>query len=337
MTEHDSPSVFAPADERPLDPLRYGVALPFSQDLFPLGFPVRLHTNSAEVIAAAHAAWSGYSRVFDTEPVEFRLAVALDSKAPRPPACIPTGQGNLVTTVHSHDNFVVADVARGFAFGWLTPGVAKDQGYLRYHFLEPIIYIILDCLYLTPIHAGCVSLNGSGILLCGASGAGKTSLAYALARKGWTYVADDATHLVRGDPDRRVLGRPLQIRFRQTARSLFPELQDHPVVARPNGKLDLEIATAGLHLPSVAMEARADFLVFLKREPDVRAELSPWNAEDAARALARVICIGEEVTRRDQLGALRELVKRPCYVLRYSDFNTAHEELSRLISREEEK
>jgi HPr kinase/phosphorylase len=45
------------------------------------------------------------------------------------------------------------------------------------------------------IHAGCVALNGKGILLLGVSGAGKSDLALRLIHEGAALVADDRTLL----------------------------------------------------------------------------------------------------------------------------------------------
>ncbi len=41
------------------------------------------------------------------------------------------------------------------------------------------------------LHATCVSLGGAGLLLLGAPGAGKSSLALRLMERGWSLVADD--------------------------------------------------------------------------------------------------------------------------------------------------
>lgn len=46
------------------------------------------------------------------------------------------------------------------------------------------------------LHASCVSINGNGVLICGSSGSGKSSLALNLIALGAELVADDQT-LVR--------------------------------------------------------------------------------------------------------------------------------------------
>jgi len=45
------------------------------------------------------------------------------------------------------------------------------------------------------VHASCVALRGTGVLLLGASGSGKSDLALRLIHEGWTLVADDRTVL----------------------------------------------------------------------------------------------------------------------------------------------
>ena len=41
------------------------------------------------------------------------------------------------------------------------------------------------------LHASCVALGGAGLLLLGAPGAGKSSMALRLMERGWGLVADD--------------------------------------------------------------------------------------------------------------------------------------------------
>ncbi|SFB85669.1 hypothetical protein [Tropicimonas isoalkanivorans] len=47
------------------------------------------------------------------------------------------------------------------------------------------------------LHSACVARHGQGVLLAGATGAGKTTLALALAAAGWQHVGDDLIPLMR--------------------------------------------------------------------------------------------------------------------------------------------
>jgi HPr kinase/phosphorylase len=49
----------------------------------------------------------------------------------------------------------------------------------------------------TTLHASCVALDGRGVLICGASGGGKSTLALELMSRGAALVADDRTEVSR--------------------------------------------------------------------------------------------------------------------------------------------
>ncbi|MCX6624240.1 MAG: hypothetical protein NTY38_24895 [Acidobacteria bacterium] len=313
------------------DPLSYEVPLPLSTLLYPMGFPVRITTNSKEVIAAANTLWACYPRSFCGRRVELRVAVAEAATVPPAPS-MPRGQQHLISIVHSAENFASADLARGFAFAWLTVDVAADHAYTRHYFLEPLVYLLLDALHLTPVHAAAVALNQNAVLLCGESGAGKTSLAYACARRGWSYLADDITHLIRRRPDYTVVGRPYQIRFRAASRDLFPELRRFPAHRRLNGKLDLETDPAQLGL-STQLSAQASYIVFLdRRTPSTGATLEPFSPEEALPILEQVICFGSSSSRRQHSDCLRHLLTLPVLRLTYADFDSAEAVLRGLLA-----
>jgi hypothetical protein len=247
---------------------------------------------------------------------------------------MPRGQNHLVSFVHGPDNFAVCDLARSFTFACLTRDVARDHAYIRYHFLEPAGYLMVDAAHLSPVHASCVALNGRAVLLCGDAGAGKTSLAYACARKGWTYLADDATHIVRGSSDRAVVGRPFRIRFRESARRLFPELNAFTPERRPSGKLDIEVETSALGM-SIALESTATHIVFLNRLPGVaHAAAQPFPRSEAVDRLSALICYGDQRIRAEQSRALDEFLHLPVVELTYSHLEDAERALRTLIGGE---
>ena len=208
------------------DPLGQTTSLPLTARLFPLGFPLEIATNSEGVLEAAAGSWASYPEIFSAQPLHLRVAVATDGSTAVPPPPVCRGQQHLFVMISDAGNFAVGDYTSQFAFCWLTPGALADPGFLRFHFLEGLAYSMLAQSYLTMIHAACVSAGGRGVLLCGESGSGKSTLAFACASRGWDYIADDASSLVRGDRTRIVLGRPFHIRFRPSAVELFPELRE---------------------------------------------------------------------------------------------------------------
>src|SRR5579864_664488 len=153
------------------DPLLYQTPFPIRRTFYPMGFAVNILTNSEMVMAAAESVWSKFKRLHDVPAVELRLAVTESPTTEKPPVRTPRGQGNLVSFLHDAENFAVCDLRTGFGFGWLTPAVACDESYVRYHFVEACVYILLEARYLIAAHAACLELYGKGILLAGDCGA----------------------------------------------------------------------------------------------------------------------------------------------------------------------
>lgn len=314
--------------------MQYDRPLPLKSRYYPMGFPLDLTTNSEDILAAADRIWAQFRAGSRRQAVNLRVVVEdYDSRVPPLPS-MPRGQKHLVSIVQGPDNFAVCDLACSFTFACLTQDVARNRPYVQYHFLEPAGYLMIDAAHLSPLHASCVALDGCAVLLCGDSGAGKTSLAYACARKGWTYLSDDATHIVRGRADRTVVGRPFRIRFRESARLLFPELSRFAPERRPNGKLDIEADTSALGM-TIALESNATHLVFLNRQKEsAHPRVEPFARGEAARRLGSFTCYGDERVRAEQRRALTEFLHLPIVELTYNDLDAAESALRALIESE---
>lgn len=313
------------------DPLGYDFPLPLTSRYYPMGFPLDLATNSEDVLAAADWLWKPYPPASGETAAILRVLVE-DREAVIPPRpSMPRGRNHLVLMIHGPDNFALCDLAGAFTFVCLTRDVARNHAYIRYHFLEAAGCLMIDSRHLVPVHSSCTALGGRAVVLCGDSGAGKTSLAYACVRRGWTYLSDDATHIVRGRADRRVVGRPYRIRFRESARLLFPELNRFNPELRPNGKLDFEIETSALGMP-VALAGNAAHVVFLNRQSTpVAARVAAVDRSEAARRLESLTCYGDESVRAQQSRTLAEFLQLPVSQLTYSRLDDAESALRTLI------
>jgi hypothetical protein len=293
---------------------------------YPLGFPLHLKTNSAEVANAAEAAWGEWPQAFEKPPLELRAIV--EPGGGRPPNPVYRGQGHLMSIVADRENFAVCDYTRNFAFCRLNEAAAADQSFVGYYFLEAIANFSLTQLYLTPVHAACVARSGHGVLLSGPSGAGKTTLAYFCAKKGWTYVSDNESWLVRAG-GRVLLGNPRRIRFRDSAISLFPELNGHPAAPHPNGKMSIEITPGGLE---TAYQCSVERVVFLARQPGVQATLRPIRSEDALDHFLAELPVYEDWVREEQQISLNRIAGLKPVELRYSDLEGACRAIESLLA-----
>jgi serine kinase of HPr protein (carbohydrate metabolism regulator) len=185
--------------------------------------------------------------------------------------------------------------------------------------------------YMTPIHAACVSLNGQGVLLCGDSGAGKSSLSFACARRGWTFIADDASSLVRNRSERIVVGNPHQIRFRESAVALFPELRYERLSRRVSGEMAIELPTSSLAGIDTALQASVDHIVFLNRKPFARVRVSRLQIEQALPWFEQVLTYGEPDLRDAQKASLHNLLTANLIEMTYSDLDSAVDCLESMV------
>ncbi len=303
--------------------------LPHRATFFPLGFPLELATNSEAVIAAARQSWGIFGAAHEEPPLSLCLTVTEhdDERLPARPKF--RSHGHLMSIVSDAWNQVMCDFSRGCAYGWVTRRVAEDAEFLRLRFLEAPAMSMLVEAYLAPIHAALVAREGRGALLCGDSRAGKSSLAYACARSGWTFVSDDGTFLVRNGAGRYGVGNPYNMRLREDAKSLFPELENCRVGPRPNGQHAMELQTRELAF-STAEGCPIDHVVFLRRGRSGRARINRFEASEALAWLERAAFYGRADVQASRGQAYRRLLDAGIWELHYSNLPDAVELLDQL-------
>lgn len=199
-----------------------------------------------------------------------------------------------------------------------------------------MIYPLLEVRHLVTLHAACVMYRGKGILLAGNAGAGKSSLSYACARRGWTFVSDDASALQRRSPDPKVIGHPQKFRFREPVEQLFPEFRGLKSSLRAYGKPTIEVLTRTIDSIRGAEESPVNVIVFLNRPgyesgPPV---LIPVSQEEAWSRLSFSVWAVQMPEFDERLVALERLLAVPMYELRYSEFAPAIDLLERFVEEQ---
>jgi hypothetical protein len=314
------------------DPVFSTVELPLRRTYYPLGYPLTLETNSRDVILAAEEGWGARERIFHHDPVRVCLGVAEGDSEPPAQTSVIRAREHLMSIVAGPENFMQCDFDRGFAFGWVTRSTAADHALLRYQFLTASGTALAQQRAFAPLHGALVMRGGTGVMFCGDSFAGKSTLAYACARAGWTYVSDDGTFLVRCRDDRYAIGDPHRIRFRTDAPELFPELADHAPKLRPNGKIAIEVRTRDLGI-STAPGCVVDHVVFLDREHRGPASLDSYPENRALEYWAQYTVLGSGAVRAAQRRCQERLLRARLWRMQYSQLDDAVSRLERLVDQ----
>ncbi len=288
--------------------------------LYPLGYPVDFVASDKAVLLAASKSWGAWPALFDNAPpMRFEIETH-DHPAPRNIPHFEAPAGWLRFSAGGH-NFAVFELESRTGYMSVGGGALGDEAGFRHHWLEALVLTALDSVFFTPLHAACVARDGAGSLLCGDSGAGKSSLAYACARRGWTLVSDDAVHLAPG-PESIGVGGSNFIHLREPARALFPELDDVDTGAAPNGKQAIEIDGVA-HGLKTARAAVASRCYFLRRRPGP-ATVRPFPAAAAIQYFLKYL-FPRDTTAAER--RLRDFLSAEPSVLEYERLEDAIEVL----------
>jgi hypothetical protein len=304
--------------------------LPLKKTFYPLGFPVDVRTNSSEVLELQQEAWGAFDQRHDTAPIIAEVHVVEDGSTECPPK--PTHRIMLpfITAIADGNNYTIVDLERNRTYTSISRATLRYPLYAKHVFLgSPACCIATR--YATPIHGGCVSLDGRGVLLCGDSGAGKSTLSYACARAGWTFTSDDGSYLTNNHNAFQVTGEYYKVRFRPTAADLFSEIQGLELTPRMEGKPSIELPTINVtpHI-KCAQTAQVNFIVFLNRHAGGPPALLPY-CKTVARYAMRQTLYGLPETRALQYAMIERLLELDVLELRYTDLDWAIERLQKLV------
>jgi hypothetical protein len=148
-----------------------------------------------------------------------------------------------------------------------------------------------------------------------------------------TFVSDDASYLVRGDPW-RTLGRPGLLRLKPSAEGVVPDLSRYETVGddEPGARVYELDPARDLGLAAAA-ECWVEGVVLLDRVTAGHAELHPAAGQDAYTLLDATLPQGELHSTQQQVDQLRALTAGPCWRLRYADAGEGAEALRELLAR----
>lgn len=306
------------------------VKLPLRETFYPFGFPAEVRTNSAAILSICDDMWGGFKREHSTAAIRVDVHVIESDSTECPPE--PKFRMMLPLLVLSSDaeTYCIMDLDRNATQMTLPRAAENHRQYLRHFFLNAAAGCHVATRHATPIHAGCVALDGHGVLLCGDSGAGKSTLSYACARAGWTFVTDDGSFLLNGGTDRLVSGDCNQLRFRPSAVELFPEVAGIEITERAVTKPSILFSLKRAPNTICAQTVPVDFVVFLNRRAGGPAELRPYRT-DVARYFMRQHLIGSNESLIPRFQAIERLLTAKILELRYTTTEEAIAILQNLV------
>lgn len=314
---------------------------PFEATFYPFGFPVKVRSNSEAVIAIAHDEWHAWQQAFDDPPIELRFFV-LPTKPQYGPAHAFLADQHLFSIHPDENSLARGDTRARKAYATMPESTVADRPFFVYHFLDAMAFQLITSLNFTPMHGSTVARDGRGVLITGDSGEGKSSLSYACARPvgkyPWTFVSDDASHLLRRRASERlIVGAPHHIRLRPDAPTLFPELAAFEPAIRGNGKLSLQIPTRELSIataPSTPVDA-----IVLPHRVSAAHPKAPAHLERIAKDLVRQYCAQwfyhwDPPILAQQQAAFEELLAGVrTFSLEYSDLDSAVDALTAALTQ----
>lgn len=242
---------------------------PTHQRLYSLmGEPLLVQTNDPALLDLADESFGRFGAAPDDErpPLILRLFVH-DVKSTSPPGRpVVRTHGHLLYVAVGAENVATLDLLAGFGFGFITPEVVRDGYVARTNFLVTMALCMLDpARGFVPVHAACVVKDGLSVLLHAEAGVGKSTLAYACARRGYQILSDDVVH-VRVRPEGVWLwGLPWKFQLLPDSVGFFPELVGIPPRQQMNGEWKLEVELEEQRPGSTTVDAAPGLVVFVER------------------------------------------------------------------------
>lgn len=159
-----------------------------------LGIPVDVridHPEGARLVERLLGPWRALSRDL-IAPVSVSVTIGVD-----PDAVADVGPMHYEVDGSRRLRFVAgrargeADAELGKAWGTVPAALLRDGPRFAREVLEAMIWTLLAVRDRFPLHGALVEVGGRPVLLCGPSGSGKSSLAYAASGRGWPVRSDD--------------------------------------------------------------------------------------------------------------------------------------------------
>lgn len=132
-----------------------------------------------------------------------------------------------------------------------------------------------------PLHAACLAHEGAGVLVCGPTGSGKSTLTIALLEAGLDFLGDDLVFLEPRGRNVRALGFPDELGISADAAEILPRLPEQvdtsPPPGWPKARADIRVVSPSAQITD-SCEPSMVLLLSDRAKPGVIEEAGPGDA-----------------------------------------------------------
>lgn len=256
-----------------------------------------------------------------TAGVVLHLRTAAEGPPPRPPPGarsrpvydLPSGQvryfddGDVLFVDHEGVT-MVADFAASVVETFVGRLNDRARWLATHPFFTMALVEALKRRRLHSIHAAaCAAEDGSVVLLAGQSGAGKTTLALALARAGFGFLGDDTAFLAHDGATLDVLGFPDEVDVTDDTAALLPELGHLLGRPKPAGAVKHRVRAEEVYGVPVVEMGPVTALVFPRIGGCPDSTLAPLSPDEALMELLPNVLLTEPCSSQAHLDTLGRL------------------------------
>jgi hypothetical protein len=291
---------------------------PLRQQFMAAGAVCALETNFEPILAAAREAFLPVESPLGHTDFSLRLWVdPMSSSRPPWPKFYVRGLDHLVFAGFDSDSSLLVDLRRRHALGRFSSGMGSDHNYWKATIFPALMSVLAASVGIVELHCSCVVKNNKGFLLCGPSRSGKSTLAMAMARIGFSFLADDRTFCSAKDGKLSAWGVVPSLKLRGEAQAWFEELVgeepkeiehgDSILRFDPESKFGLK--RAGSCVPAC--------LIFLDQSQEPGFNIVEISPLDAAQRLDQELMAEPPELADRQRKVIGQLVEIPCWQLQY--------------------
>ncbi|HYK91824.1 MAG TPA: hypothetical protein VE398_23870 [Acidobacteriota bacterium] len=321
------------------DPLGRATQADLAEDFAPLGIRLRFETNSPRMLEYCRDAFgrNGFPGLRSQIP-QFVIRLLVDpsfTEVPPWPEPVFRGQEAFFYVCVGSQNTALADLRRRYAFGFISPGMAEDADVVRRAFIECLTYTMATHgpgATRTYVHASGVVKGNAGLIFSGPRESGKTTLAYACARRGFQILADDVVYLDEQADGLTAWGLPRRLRFLPDCDRLFPELR-RVAGERESSQRDAIEIDVEQYLPGHTRTCCEPAALFFLERSAGPLSCDTLEPDRALRLLARDLIQDVPETMEKHRHAWLRLALKGAYILRYGgeDLNSVVELLEQFL------